>query len=82
MSPTAHTNATIMENATLSQMLPTLPAMLKNTSFVALPSTRRSMLPVVKTANVTALIDSTVAKTNAKRVALLMVCPHAFDFFT
>ncbi|CNT91778.1 Uncharacterised protein [Salmonella enterica subsp. enterica serovar Bovismorbificans] len=75
MLPTAHTNATMMENATLSQIPPTLPAMVKNASFVALPSAKRSTLPVANAANATTIINSTVAKTNANSVALLTARP-------
>ncbi len=76
MLPTAHTNATMMENATLSQIPPTLPAMVKNASFVALPSAKRSTLPVANAANATTIINSTVAKTNANSVALLTARPR------
>lgn len=73
--PTAQTNATMIENATLSQMPPTSPAIVKKASLVSVPSAKLSILPVANAAKVTTIINSTVARIRARRVALLTAFP-------
>ncbi len=73
MLPTAHTNATMMENATLSQIPPTLPVMVKK-CFIRRITFREAVdITGGERRNATTIIiNSTVAKTNANSGLLLL----------